>query len=230
MFSFEPISGRPSTGFFDLSDSLRERMFLALGSQDTVFGLRYFDDRAAVHNVALFDARRLELQKLCEQIGRGARKINDLSSLFWNNTGCTINSPRSFHGRSGNKDPFEEISDLFLKGLNLKQGGYPEVIYTTLYLGKYKTGFGLHSDIGEDTTLFVLDGTKRFVVVVNDQEQAYTIEKNGYLAWGGGQPHSAANNECVWSMTINFAVGSPGVAGPVRYCSAQTKRILAFDQ
>lgn len=229
MFSFDPITDRPSTGSFELSTSLRERMFQALGHQDTIFGMRYFTDGRGAQNVGLIDARRIELQKVCAQIGRGSSDVSALSSLFPVNTGCTINSPCSFRQSPGNTDPFQEISDLFLQGLNLKQGCYPEVVLTTLYLGNYKAGFGLHRDVGEDTALFVLDGTKHFIVFVNDQKQMYTIEKSGYLAWRAGQLHTAANDECVWSMTINFAVGSPGTDGPVKYQFSQTKRLTPFN-
>jgi len=230
MFTFDPICARPSTGSFKLSESLRRRLFTALGDQATLFGLRYFGDGMRIENVGLFDARRSELQERFAEIGRGVRQVSSLSSMFQPNTGCTINSPQLFGRPHDDQDAFQEISDLFLSGLNLPFGGHPESIFTTFYLGNYNMGFGLHTDPGEDTALFVLDGTKRFVVVVDGKEQMYTVEQNEYLAWTSEQPHSAANSDCPWSMTVNFAVGSPGVDGPVKYCHPATKRVLAFAQ
>lgn len=224
MFSFESIVARPSTGSFELSDALLRRMFSALGDPCTLFGLRFIDDEAESKDIGMIDPRRLQLQEICEQIGSGTNEMYRLRSMLDDNTGFTINSPQSL----GDTDPFEEISDLFLAGLNLKQGCYPEKIYTTMYLGTYKTGFGLHKDIGEDTVLFVLDGTKHFVLIENGEKRSYTIEKNRYLAWRAGQEHSAANDNGVWSLTINFAVGSPGVDGPVRYCFPRTERAIAY--
>jgi hypothetical protein len=224
MFQFEPILSRPCTGTFELADALVRRLFFVLGSEDLcIFGLRFFDDKEG-GQVGLFDPRRLQLQKLCRQVGTGEVEIGRLKSMLSSGTGFAINSPRAL----SYDDPFGKIADLFLAGLNLEKGAYPEKMYTTLYLGTYATGFGFHNDPGEDTTLFVLDGTKHFALVEDGETVEYAIEKNRYLAWRAGQYHGSANAGGDWSLTINFAVGSPGVDGPAKYAFDSTGKIVAF--
>lgn len=222
---FDSIFGRPCTGSFDIENLLARQLFSALGGRVTIFGLRHLQANGKSEDVGLLDSRRRDLKAICTQIGSGQREIAELQSICPSGTGFTINSPQSLGGH----DLFGKISDLFLAGLDLKEGGHPEKIYTTFYLGTYETGFGLHADPGEDTTMFVLDGVKDFLLIEDGGKEAgYSVEKKHYLAWRAGQQHSAANPNRRWSFTMNFAVGSPGVDGPVKYQYGSTKRVFSY--
>lgn len=226
MFSFERIVDRPTTGTFELDASMRRRLFEALGDELCTFGLRYIDEHGEGQGIGFVDPRRQAFMDICARIGAGRAEITALRESLPDGCGWAVNSPELMDG----DDPFQTISDLFLAGLQLGEGRYPEKIYTTMYLGSYETGFGMHVDHGEDTALFVLDGTKHFVVEDGGVPVNYVIEANRYLAWRSGQRHSASNASREWSFTLNFAVGSPGVEGPVNYAFPKTERIFSYKQ
>jgi hypothetical protein len=102
-----------------------------------------------------------------------------------------------------------------------------------LFFGTYNHGFGLHRDTA-DTAMFILDGTKCFVVEVEGRNREFSLEAGQYLRWSSQYTHSNWNPKARWSMSLHVSLGpsislEPGVTRrtevgtPVEYIHPATR-------
>ena len=225
IFQLEPYSADLCVGKFVIDREALRRAFRELGAGGHIYGCRRLNPDGTSDNVGLMDTCRQTFERQCAKYGAGDGGLADFKTALEANAGLTLNSLQNPHAKK--QWIFNELANAFLTNLHFPPHGFAEELEMVLFLGTYDRGFGLHKDTN-DTAMFVLDGTKCFVVEVEGRHREFSLEAGQYLRWSSQYAHSNWNPKGYWSMSLHIALG-PSIKQlledgmPVEYIYSTTK-------
>lgn len=200
-FTFEPPAGEVSRGSFFLHEPTLRAAFRDMGNAG-LFGCRYLKADGGSVDVPFMDPRRRAFQDMCILYGQCQRNLSAFQDLVEPRAGLVVNSLQNPKARS--PYGFNDIARMFIKNVG-GVGGVAEELDLVLFFGTYDSGFGVHKD-AYDTTMFVLDGRKNFLLERGERQQ-HSLEAGNYLRWTSACAHTNFNPSADWSMTLHFTLG-----------------------